>query len=142
MQKVDSGVVLLIVHCQQLTLYTGGREQMSDSTFNISKQSMKRVELVTVSGRIDSSNAAEFDNFLQQAMADGRHNVVLELSGITYMSSAGLRAIVALLREAKKHRGDVRIATPSDRMKEVLQLAGLDSLFEVYDDETAAVGSF
>lgn len=115
---------------------------MSDSTFNISKQSMKRVELVTVSGRIDSSNAAEFDNFLQQAMADGRHNVVLELSGITYMSSAGLRAIVALLREAKKHRGDVRIATPSDRMKEVLQLAGLDSLFEVYDDETAAVGSF
>ncbi len=115
---------------------------MSDSTFNISKQSMKRVELVTVSGRVDSSNAAEFDNYLQQTVADGHHNVVLELSGINYMSSAGLRAIVALLREAKKHRGDVRIAKPSDRMKEVLQLAGLDSLFEVYDDETAAVGSF
>jgi anti-anti-sigma factor len=64
------------------------------------------------------------------------------LNGVTYMSSAGLRAIVALLRESKKHRGDVRIATPSERVKEVLQLAGLDSLFDMYDDETAAVGSF
>jgi anti-sigma B factor antagonist len=115
---------------------------MTDSTFEISKQSLKRVELIAVSGRIDSSNAAEFDNYLREVVADGRHNIVLELGGINYMSSAGLRAIVALLRECKKHRGDVRIATPSDRMKEVLQLAGLDSLFDMYDDETAAVGSF
>jgi anti-anti-sigma factor len=120
----------------------GGRNKMSDSTFDIRSQSLKRVELITVSGRIDSSNAAEFDNYLRDATSDGRHNVVLNLNGVTYMSSAGLRAIVALLRESKKHRGDVRIATPSERVKEVLQLAGLDSLFDMYDDETAAVGSF
>jgi anti-anti-sigma factor len=64
------------------------------------------------------------------------------MGGVEYISSAGLRAMVALLRECKKHKGDVRLATPSDRVVEVLSLAGLDTLFDVYDSEAAAVGSF
>jgi anti-anti-sigma factor len=58
------------------------------------------------------------------------------------MSSAGLRAMVAALRECKKHRGDLRLANPSERMAEVLDLAGLDSVFSIYDEATAAVGSY
>lgn len=115
---------------------------MSNTAVNVSVESMKRVDLVTVSGRIDSSNAAEFEGKLKELMEDGRHNLVLNLAGVTYMSSAGLRTLVSTLKECKKRNGDVRLATPSERVAEVLSLAGLDSLFAVYDDETAAVGSF
>lgn len=114
---------------------------MAESIVNIHVEDLKRVELVKVSGRIDSSNAAEFDNVLKEIVSR-KHNVVLEMSGIDYISSAGLRAMIALLRECKKHKGDVRLANPSERVVEVLALAGLDSLFEVYDSEAAAVGSF
>jgi anti-sigma B factor antagonist len=114
---------------------------MAESIVNIEVEDLKRVELVRVSGRIDSSNAAEFDGVLKE-VAGRKHNVVLDMSGVDYISSAGLRAIIALLRECKKHKGDVRLANPSDRVVEVLALAGLDSLFEVYDSDTAAVGSF
>jgi anti-anti-sigma factor len=58
------------------------------------------------------------------------------------MASAGVRALVAAYREAKKHRGDLRIANPSKRMREVLDLAGLEPIFTVYDDVTAAIGSY
>ncbi len=114
---------------------------MAESMIDIHVEDMKRVELVRVRGRIDSSNAAEFDSVLKE-VASRKHNVVLEMSGVEYISSAGLRAIVALLRECKKNRGDVRLANPSERVVEVLALAGLDSLFGVYDSEAAAVGSF
>lgn len=115
---------------------------MSDALLNISVEPLKRVELVTVSGRVDSSNASELDKALKDITESGRHNIVLELSQVSYMSSAGLRAIVAALRESKKNRGDVRLASPSERVSEVLSLAGLDSLFQVYPDTTTAVGSF
>lgn len=115
---------------------------MSNSALTISVQSLKRVDLVTVSGRVDSSNAGDLDKALKDLVATNRHNLVLQLSHVSYMSSAGLRSIVAALRECKKNGGDVRLATPSERVSEVLSLAGLDSLFQVFDDETAAVGSF
>jgi anti-sigma B factor antagonist len=114
---------------------------MAESKVDIEVQDLKRVELVKVSGRIDSSNAAQFDSVLKEVVSR-KHNVVLEMSGVEYISSAGLRAMIALLRECKKHKGDVRLANPSQRVVEVLGLAGLDSLFNVYENETAAVGSF
>lgn len=108
----------------------------------ITVESMKRVDLVTVNGRIDSHEAPKLDASLKEIMDDGRHNLVLELNNVSFMSSAGLRALVSALRECKRNRGDVRLAMPSDRVMEVLDLAGLAPLFETYDDVTTAVGSF
>jgi anti-sigma B factor antagonist len=109
---------------------------------DISVEAFKRVDLITVNGRIDSSNAFELDDSFKKLADDGRYQLVVELSGVDYMSSAGLRALVAAFRESKKHRGDVRLANPSTRMSEVLDLAGLDSIFSIYEDATAAVGSY
>ncbi len=116
---------------------------MSEPSLELNVEELKRVYLVSAAGRIDSSNALEFDQYLKNNTVDlGKYNIVLDLSGVEFMSSAGLRAIVALLRESKKHRGDVRLAAPSERVMDVLSLAGLDALFSIYDNPTAAVGSF
>lgn len=109
---------------------------------DINVDSYKRVDMVTISGRIDGSNAGELESAFGSLTDEGRYQIVAELSGVEYMSSAGLRALVATMRECKKHRGDLRLATPSERINEVLELAGLDSIFQVYDDPAAAVGSF
>ncbi len=112
------------------------------SELQISKESLKRVDVIQVNGRIDSNSAPEFDNELKAVMDGGRHNMVLNLSDVNYMSSAGLRALISALRECKKHHGNVVLAAPSDRVKEVLELAGLSSIFDMFDDNTTAVGSF
>ena len=112
------------------------------SELQINQESHKRCELITVSGRIDSSSAPDFDQALKDTMNAGNHNIALELNGVSYMSSAGLRGLVSAMRECKKNRGKVVLANPSDRVNEVLELAGLATLFEIYEDATAAVGSF
>ena len=109
---------------------------------DITVENYKRVDMVTVSGRIDGSNANELETAFAGLTDDGHYQIVAELSGVEYMSSAGLRALVATMRECKKHRGDLRIAKPSDRIQEVLELAGLDTIFQIFDDSAAAVGSF
>jgi anti-sigma B factor antagonist len=103
---------------------------------------MNRVDLVTVTGRVDSSNAGQLGEKLSEQVDSGSINMVVDLSGVEYMSSAGLRELVAALKRVKKDGGDLRLASPSDRVREVLDLAGLSSIFEIFDDQVAAVGSF
>jgi anti-anti-sigma factor len=112
-------------------------------TMKATHEELKRSDVITLVGRIDSSNATQLDNFLKTNLVDrGHYNIVVEMSGVTYVSSAGLRALVALQREASKHRGRVVLAAPSDRVDEVMKLAGLQTLFPSYPDTTQAVGSF
>lgn len=108
----------------------------------ISTKEMKRVNLVAVSGRVDSATAPDFDKALQSLVHAGRNQIVLDLKGVEYMSSAGLRAMVSALKATKGGGGDARLAQPSTRVREVLELAGLTSIFTVYDDLIEAVGSF
>jgi len=108
----------------------------------INVSEMKRVQLFEVIGRVDSTNAGELGAALDKTVDEGRSNLVLDLSNVEYMSSAGLREMVRVLKRVKRGGGDLRLANPSDRVKEVLELAGLDTIFEIYPTQVEAVGSF
>jgi anti-anti-sigma factor len=108
----------------------------------IETTSYKRCSVVTVSGRVDSNTAPAFEQALKGVIEGGQRNVILELSEVEFMSSAGLRGMVSSLKACKSRGGDLAVANPSKRVVEVMQLAGLTSLFPVYDDVTSAVGSF
>lgn len=112
------------------------------SELSVSTESMKRVQLVSVSGRVDSSTAQQFDSAIQSLFDQGHYNLVLNLSEVNYMSSAGLRTLVSAMKESKRHGGKIALSSLSDRVEEVLELAGLNSLFDIYEENTAAVGSF
>lgn len=103
---------------------------------------MRRVTLVEVSGRVDSSNAVQLGETLNSQIDAGRLQLVVDLSGVEYMSSAGLREMVAALKKVRNLNGDMRIATPSERVKEVLDLAGLSAIFQIFPTQVEAVGSF
>ncbi|MBN1312485.1 MAG: STAS domain-containing protein [Anaerolineae bacterium] len=103
---------------------------------------MNRATLVKIAGRIDSSNAKEMGDTLNNHINQGARNIVVDLEKVDYMSSGGLRELVAALKRVKKDGGDLRLCSPSQRVQEVLELAGLDSLFQVFDTQVLAVGSF
>jgi anti-sigma B factor antagonist len=109
---------------------------------NIQTSQHENVLLVEASGRIDSSNANQFGEALNN-VADGGHlQVVLDLSGVDYMSSAGLREIVSAVKKLNRQKGDLRLAQPSPRVMEVLELTGLDSALQIFPSQTEAIGSF
>ena len=104
--------------------------------------SYRRCSLVSVSGRVDSNTAPKFEEALRKVIEGGQHHVVLHLEGVEFMSSAGLRGMVSSLKACKSGGGDLVVAAPSSRVTEVMQLAGLTSLFTIHQDVTTAVGSF
>ena len=109
---------------------------------NIEMRELKHVSVVKVSGRVDSSTAPEMEKSLQGLLDSGRAQMVLDLQETDYLSSAGLRVLVAMHKATKKNGGGLCLAQPSTRVKEVLDLAGLTPVFAVYPDVVEAVGSF
>jgi anti-sigma B factor antagonist len=103
---------------------------------------MKRVLLVEIAGRVDSVTASELGEELNQSIDKGKNRIVLDLNQVEYMSSAGLREMVAALKRVQHGSGDIRIANPSERVHEVLELAGLDQIFKIFPSQVEAVGSF
>ena len=110
---------------------------------DITTQSFKQCDLVAAKGRIDSSTAAELGAALEAVTKSGRYKIVLDMSGIEYMSSAGMRVLLSTQKECKKMgRGEVVLATVPELVKEAFDLAGFLPLFTIYDQVTPAVGYF
>ena len=107
-------------------------------------ESMKRCELVTVSGRIDSSTAPDLENALLGLIQTGHKNIVVNLRDTNYISSAGLKALLSALMKVRKAipPGNIVISQISPQLKESFDLVGFDRLFTFYDRDTQAVGSF
>lgn len=108
---------------------------------NINVSMHDKVTLIEVSGRIDSMNANQLGEALATEIGNGHNQMVLDLANVEYMSSAGLREIVSALKKVRAN-GDLRLAQPSSRVREVLEMAGLDTIFRIYGTQAEAVGSF
>ncbi len=101
-----------------------------------------QVTLIEVIGRIDSMNANELGETLSEEIERGGRQIVLDLSQVAYMSSAGLRELVAAYRKLQDASGDLRLAQPSSRVQDVLEMSGLDTIFQIFPTQMDAVGSY
>ena len=115
---------------------------MSQQPYSITHKALKRCHLFIPEGRIDSSTAPQLEESLKSVMKAGHHNIVIDLSRVTFLSSAALRVLISTSKECRKNRGDLYLAAPSDKLKEVFKLAGLDEIFTFFDDVVDAVGNF
>ena len=114
----------------------------------ITHKRLNRVDLLTIEGRMDAASAPQLKQTLDSLFDQGRYRVVLDLGGLEYIASPGLRVLIEARKRARDWKitdmegGDVRIANLPQRIKEVFDLTGFTSLFEIYDSTLAAVGSF
>lgn len=108
----------------------------------ITAKQFKHCDLITVKGRIDSATAPQFAEALEATTNAGRFRMVIDMTGVDFMSSAGFRALLSSQRVCRRYnRGEIVLAAVSDRVKEALELAGFTDLFVVFDDPIEAVGS-
>lgn len=109
----------------------------------ISTTQYKHTDVVTISGRIDSATAPKLEEVLKKITEDGRYKVVLDMHGVEYLSSSGLRVIIDTQKTCRHlSRGELVLASVPERIKSTLDLAGFLPFFKLFDETTAAVGSF
>ncbi|MBT2503826.1 STAS domain-containing protein [Curtobacterium sp. ISL-83] len=102
-------------------------------------QATSEAAVLECSGRLNMVSAPAFREAVAAVVAEGRTKVVVELSGVEFMDSSGLGALVGCLKTARQAGGDLRIAAPSEQVQMVLQLSNIDKILRTYPDGDAAV---
>jgi len=109
----------------------------------LSTVDLKRCTLIRLGGRIDGRVAPELGSHLRTVTDSGRYKIVVNMTDVTYTSSACLRELISAWKVCRRwNRGDMRLAEVPPVIAKVLTLTGLDSQFSIYDSEVEAVGSF
>lgn len=108
---------------------------------SIKSETNGSVAVVTVSGRIDSETAPTLDAELTKIVA-GNSKLVIDLKGVDYMSSAGIRAVVKASQAAEKSGGAVKLASVPEEINSILYTVGLNQKLSSYATIDEAVASF
>ena len=110
----------------------------------IVKDFKEGINVLTVTGKLDSNNASEFDAKLREYIdEDAGKAVILEFSGVQTLTSAPLRAILSLAKRMQRHGSALLLAAPSENALESLKISGFLKLriFELTDTLEAALVS-
>lgn len=100
------------------------------------------VTVFALEGRVDSNGAGQMDDALQDTVADGQYRIVLDMSGVTYINSAGLRTLADILTKCQTNDGSLKLVALSPKVERVLKIIGFDKFFTIYDDVAAASADF
>lgn len=91
------------------------------------------VTIVELQGELDSNSAAEAQEQILP-LAGPNSKILLDLSKITYMSSAGLRTLLLLYRKISENAGRIVVAGLSDEVRDIMAITGFLDFFETVED--------
>jgi anti-sigma B factor antagonist len=101
------------------------------------------VTIVTVSGDLVIGDAeTTFKKTVTRLLEEGRVNLLVDLSGVGFLDSSGLGALVRALTNSQKEGGQTKLLNAGPQIRKLLQMTKLDSVFEIHEDLEAAVSSF
>jgi anti-anti-sigma factor len=100
------------------------------------------VTVLALSGSLDAMTADDALAQINLEFERQRTKLVIALDGVEFMSSAGLRAILASLQTSRQKGGDLRLAGGSNNIKRMLDFSGFTKILKSYDTIAEAVASF
>lgn len=100
------------------------------------------VQVVKLSQDLDSYGAADLEKELKKLLSSKSYKIVVDLSGVDYVSSTAVGVLVGVAKQARGKGGDLKLCGLSDKLKKTFDLLGASKVLEIYDTEDAAVGGF
>lgn len=109
-------------------------------TVHISKEN--GVVIVSVKGKLGAVTVPEFNNKMEDVLAESERYLVINLGELEYISSAGLRSILVLSQKLKNNNGKLVISDLKNPVKEIFEISGFASMLQICESEGAAMNSF
>ena len=100
------------------------------------------VKVVCFDGELDTSSSPGAEVRLNELRADGAQKILLNFEKLDFISSAGLRVLLATAQELKGSGGGLRVCSLNKEVKEVFDISGFSTLLSVFDNEARGLSSF
>lgn len=100
------------------------------------------ITTISVKGSVDALTAAELTKTISKQIEEDNVNLIIDLTGLDFMSSAGLRSLLGAVKESRSHGGDLRIVSTNTGIDKVLKMSGFHNIAKVFTSQADAVASF
>ena len=95
--------------------------------------------VLTAKGRLDTTTASDLKTAIKRLVRNGHHHVIVTLTGVPFIDSSGLAALVSGLKAVRDAGGTLKLAGLNDQARTVFGVTLLDRVFEFYSDVASAV---
>ncbi len=100
------------------------------------------ISVISVGGFIDTTTSGELEESLKRLLKQGQFNIVVDLGGVNYISSAGWGIFISEIKEIRQNGGDLKLAAMIGDVYEVFELLEFQTILEAFDSVQEAVDSF
>ncbi len=107
----------------------------------IHTQKEANATVVAITGRLDAVTAPEYEKAVNELIAGGEIAFVIDFGSLDYISSAGLRGLLVTAKQLKGKGGQVRCANVKGTVKEVFDISGFGTIFQMDDTVAAALAN-
>jgi anti-sigma B factor antagonist len=116
---------------------------MSDIKISLDSSGSKgEISVVRVDGVIDTMTATDLEKVMNSLLERRRYNVIIDLGGVDYISSAGWGIFISNIREIRQHSGDIKLARMIPNVYEIFELLEFDSILKAFDSVEKARTDF
>ena len=109
---------------------------------NITEREQNGITILTLEGRVDSEGAVDLDLALQTAVSENKYKLVLDMAGVRYINSAGLRTLADIFTQTRDNAGGLKLVDLNPKVKRVFQIIGFDKFFELHNTVDDAIATF
>ena len=107
----------------------------------INQEKNDEVNIVGLKGRLDAGTSGSLEEVLNALVDAGEEKVLVDCRELDYISSAGLRVLLAAAKQFKKHEGSIVLSALNPNVKQVFEISGFTSIFPIYGTREEAQGA-
>lgn len=112
------------------------------SELQVDSRELEGVTLLYPKGFVNAHTVRLFESEIQKALDEERYRLVVNCSGLTYIASAGLGALMGVIEEVRHHGGDIRLADLNETVRNIFEILGFNHLYRIFPSEVEAILSF
>jgi len=100
------------------------------------------VKVLAFEGKLDTQTSPDAQQQLTRLIEEGENRFLVNFEKLDYISSAGLRILLAAAKQLKGTDGELRICSLNEVVREVFDISGLTTIFKVFGSESDALDGF
>jgi anti-anti-sigma factor len=101
-----------------------------------------QVMIVSIQGRLDTTNYMVLEKRLMELIDEGQIHLVINCKSMDYVSSSGLRILLMALKKVTSLKGRFILCALQDNIREIFEISGFTSIFDIFPDQDTALKSF
>ena len=106
--------------------------------FEVAREDHSDISILRLKGFLDAHTAPNFEQAIQELIEENRFKIIVSMSDLNYISSAGLGVFMGFIEEIRDQKGDIKLSNMTDKVYKVFDLLGFPALYQIFKEESEA----